>query len=98
MSLEKSIVICCINHVAWSNDHIWLMHTFDHFDVFQIACDICVINIIFRAVLCKKNLQSAFFGVDVIMTAGSQMFYQRTGLDVYKRQEPESRGTSELCG
>ena len=59
------------------------MHTFDHFDVFQIACDICVINIIFRAVLCKKNLQSAFFGVDVIMTAGSQMFYQRTGFTSY---------------
>ena len=29
MSLEKSIVICCINHVAWSNDHILsLIHIF----------------------------------------------------------------------
>ena len=76
--LKELGVILRIYHVRWCDDHIWLMHTLDEFDVFVESSDICVVYVVFSTVLCEHKLKFAAFGVDVVMTAGSEVSSQRT--------------------
>ena len=46
MCMYKLIKINGVNHVAWSNDNIWLLHSAQGFHIVHVAGDICVVDII----------------------------------------------------
>ena len=85
MGLQKLAVVHGVNHVAGSNYHIGIMHSFNAFHVFHESCDIIVVIIIVHSGFGKQDMQFSSFGVDVVMTACSQMFCKGTrfSADIY---------------
>ena len=79
MILQKFAVICRIDHIAGGDDHIGIMLLFDIFHVFHVSGDIIIINGKAGSQFCVKDLETSSFGVDVVMTSGSEMFYERAG-------------------
>ena len=73
MLLQKLIIILGVDHVVRSDDDIVLMHSLDNIKVFGICMNVRIIDRIMDIEVCKQHLQFALFGVDVVVTAGSQM-------------------------
>ena len=78
MLVDQLGEICCIYHIIRCDDNIWMMHFFDAFQVLIVSCDISVVDIVSLTCIGEKNLQLTTFGVDIIMTAGTDMCNQCT--------------------
>ena len=59
MCMYKLVKINRINHIAGSNNNIWLVHSAQRFHIIHIAGNIGIINIIIVIVLREQKLKSA---------------------------------------
>lgn len=85
MVLKQGIKVRGIYHVAWRDYHVGIAHLLDNFHVLHKSGDVVVIHIVLHSVFREKDMEVAPFRVDVVVTAGSQVFYERTGFpaDIY---------------
>ena len=78
--LKELIVVLCKYHAAGSDHDIFLGLTADIVDIREQRIDICVVDRIDQFLIGNDDLDSAALGVDVVVTAGADMRYQRAGL------------------
>ena len=72
MLVKQFFEILLKDHTAGGNDHIIMAGILDDFDIIHVSRDIIAIQTV-QFILCKKQMQSATLGVDIILTSGSQM-------------------------
>ena len=72
MLVKQFLEILLEDHTAGGDDHIIMAGIFDDFDIVHVSRDIIAIQTV-QFILCKKQMQSATLGVDIILTSGSQM-------------------------
>ena len=78
MCLEKCTVISCVNHVARRDHNILRVDLIEAVKVFHVSSDICVVNTVVNVALLEESNQFTTFGVDIVMTSCSDVFYERT--------------------
>ena len=78
MSSKKFIEILRIYHISRGNDHVAVARLHHAVQIFRISFDICVIVILILLRICKYHLQISALGINVVMSSGSDMLYQRT--------------------
>ena len=71
---NQAVKISRIDHIVGHDNNIWMVHFVDAFHVLDICGNISVVKFLIGIILCEENLKLSALGVDVVMTAGTNMF------------------------
>ena len=77
MRLQQGVEILCVNHISRSDHHVIVGRILDLIQVCKISLYVCIIIIVLLLGICKHHLYISALGVDVEMTAGSDVAHQR---------------------
>ena len=74
---EECAVVSCVNHVARRDHNILRVDLIKAVNIFHVSSDICAVDTIINVTLLEESNQFAAFGVDVVMTSCTKVFYER---------------------